>query len=441
METANTNALQLIAQELTNRNLFLHVYDQSIFKAIDQHSSDTTIICKQLANKINNELILVKNKLRPFMNDLAKEIEQKLNETDIQSEISQYGVITVDIPTIVSELELIGLIKKSREPRSIGTSTVSFKTPEKENIKSYFIHTNSAANTGVEKILANYKEEDLMNLWDKYLSNVSDTNPNIKSLGFGVTDKINEYVLLSTVLNNLIQEENQDAKQVEMLQLLQDEVNNFISIAKENMTNNRNVGKLIIKVEDKKAYVDAALYDKFIAEGNSPEVILGYIVKDANDLTASLYNNVVANKEEYLSLWNSKVQLASFTESNKNIDRYKTVYDIVLTQLYKEGLPLDLQPLAIDNYGDAKTRLNELIANYKADEILDYNLVARDMVGLVLFPETNFIHFARAITSYSKLNPDITPQDAATSASLDFIIDFLLQQVYVGDINGEPANK
>lgn len=434
------NALQLVAQELTNRNLFLNVYDQSIFKAIDQSNSDTNIICKQLANKINNELILVKNKLRPLMNDLAAEIEKTLSNTDIESEISKYSIETVDVPGLVNELELLGLIGKAREPRSIGVSSVSIKIPAKEDIKKYFVHTNSAANVSVAQLLSKYTDDDLINLWDKYLTSVSATNSNIKELGFNAQERVSELLLLQTVISNLIKD-NDDTKEVEMLQLLQGEVANVLAIVKEKILASRAGGVLVIKVEDKKAKVDAELYNKFISEGNTPEVILGYIVKGQHDVGSSIYNNVIANKEEYLSLWNAKVQLAAFQESNNNMKRYKTVYDIVLGNLYKEGLPKDLQELATPDYGSAKARLDQLFTTYKPEEVLDYNLVARDIVGEVLFPETNFSHFARSITSFSKLNPNITAQDAATSASLDFIIDFLLQQVYVGDINGDPANK
>lgn len=441
MTETNTNMLQLVAQELTNKNLFLNVYDQSIFKAIDQNSNDTNLICKNLANKINNELILVKNKLRPFMNDLAKDIEEVLNNTDVESEISKYAIETVDVPTLISELELLGIVGKAREPMSLGVSTVSIKMPAKEDIKKYFVHPNSAADVSVAKLLTKYSEDDLINLWDKYLTSVSSTNSNIKELGFNASERVDEYLLLQTAIANLLKEESKDLKEAEMLQLLQSEVSNVLAIVKEKILAGRSSGMLIIKVDGTKAKVDAELYNKFISEGNTPEVILGYIVKNSDDVTAGMYANVLANKDEYLSLWNAKVQMASFQESNNNMKRYRTVYDIVLNNLYKEGLPKDLQELATPNYGEAKARLDQLLTTYKPEEVLDYNLVARDIVGEVIFPDTNFSHFARSITSFSKMNPNITPQDAATSASLDFIIDFLLQQVYVGDINGDPANQ
>lgn len=433
--------LQLVAQELTNKNLFLNVYDQSIFKALDQQQGDTNLICQQLANKINNELILVKNKLRPFMNDLAKDIEEVLNNTAVESEISQYAIETVDVPTLINELELLGLIGKAREPQNLGVSSVSIKIPAKEDIRKYFVHPNSAADVSIQQILTKYTDDELINLWDKYLTSVSSTNSNIKELGFNAPERISELLLLQTVISNLLKDSVQDPKEAEMLQLLQNEVSNVLAIVKEKILAGRSSGMLVVKVDGTKAKVDAELYNKFISEGNTPEVILGYIVKGDNDVTAGMYNNVLAKKDEYLSLWNAKVQMASFQESNNNMKRYRTVYDIVLNNLYKEGLPKDLQELATPDYGSAKARLDQLLATYKPEEVVDYNLVARDIVGEVIFPDTNFSHFARSITSFSKLNPNITPQDAATSASLDFIIDFLLQQVYVGDINGDPANQ
>lgn len=440
---ATNETLKLIVQELTNKNLFLHVKEQSLFKAIDQNASDANLICTNLATKINNELILIKNKLRPFMNELATEIEKKLNETQVESEISKYQIHASDLPSVIGELELLGTItKKSRAPLDIGTSQVSIPVPAADKIVEYFVHPNSAVNISIANIVSKGTVEDLNKVWDKYLTSVSNTNENIKAMGFDLMEKINELLLLHTALLNLTKEQGTDTKTLELLNLLLNEVNNYLSIAKENVENGRKAGQLVLKLEQYRAIVDKVLYDQFISEGNSPEVILGFILKGDSGLASLLYNEIVKHKQEYLDLWNSKVQLASFQDSNNNIKRYKTVYDIVLTNLFdQDQIPNDLKELVSGGYGDAKPRLDKLLSEYKPEEIVDYNLVARDIVGLVLFPSTNFQHFAQSITSYSALNPNITPQDAATTASLDFILDFLLAQVYVGDIYGKPADQ
>lgn len=437
------NTLELIAKEVANKGQYIHVKDNSVFEAINSIASDVDdrTVSFNMATKINNELILIKNKLRPLMNEIAASIETKLGETKIESNLSKYKINTVTYPSVIDELIELKEVQTVRTPNDIGTSSVIINVPNVEDVRKMFTHFNSSVNIYISNIVSKKSDSDLIALWEKYLSPISNTNPNINSMGFGVVDRVEDLLLLHTLLRNLLSNTEADNKRTEMLNLLLNEVNNYLAIVKENILNNRSTGQLIVSVKDNTAIVDDVLYKQFIEEGNTPEVIIGYILKGDNQLASSLYTNIVKDKQEYLDIYNSKVKMETYQEANNNIKRYKLVYDIVFEDVFNNQIPEDLKEHQCSDYITCKAKLDEIVNNYQPDELTDYNLVARDMVGKVLFPNTNFLHFAKAITSYTKLNDKLTPQDAATIASLDFILDFLLEQVYVGDMNGQPINK
>lgn len=432
--------INIIAKEISARHQIISSTENSVFSVLESNPQELKNIIGPLATKINNELILVKNKLRPLMIDIANDIETKLSEVQSQSDILKYKIVTVNYPSVLDELSELRLIHPRRDPLDIGVSNVSIPVPPVETIKNYFKHENSSINTFLNSIIVDLKEDGLVQLWDKYLTSVSNTNVNISSLGLNVQDKINELLLLHTALTNLIKEYDgsNDNHTTEILRLFQSEVGNYLTIAKEVILQNRQTNKLIVSVKDGTVAVDEFLYNKYIEEGHTPEALLGIAVKGKLDIADSLYNSIVEKEQEYVSIWSAKIKLESFAEANNAVSRTKVVYDIILRNLFvpEISIPKDLLEYLEVSYQDAKANLDKILDTESTSNILDYNYMARRIVGDVLFPNTNFSIFSSHIIEYCKLNQDITPQDAATFASLDFILDFLLVQVKVGDYDG-----
>lgn len=431
--------VQLLAKDLSSKNMLVKNKPGSIFNIVEQAPNEIGNLAKLISTKVNNELILVKNKLIPFMNDLVKAVQDKANEFTDENELSKYKIVEVNYPIVIDELETLGELGVLRTPLVINIPEAGLPTPDKTVIASYFKHPNVSINAYTQELIEKYGPDGLSNLWDKYLVNISSENVNVSSLGLNVLDKINDYILLLTVCGNLFNEhkESGNSNLLNALTTLKTEVGNYLLIARKQVRDNQNAGRVILHIQDTTAYVDQEVYKKFIESGKSPEVVLGYILKGKYDPIETLFNNLSANAEEYQKMWISKVNLSTYAESAKAYNKYKVLYELVVMDLYKvdeqgnNKIPLDLQEFATEN-NNVKPLLDKLLNDLNSAQILDINLTCRHIVGDVIFPTTNFTHFANSIVEYGKLNTTLTPQDAATYASIEFILDFLLAQVELG---------
>ena len=173
--------------------------------------------------------------------------------------------------------------------------------------------------------------------------------------------------------------------------------------------------------------------------GGSPDAILGLVTTSDREFKDFNMGSIVEKLEEYTQAWVNHVKITSFQQIDQEIARRKALYSIILRTVYEEILPDDLKEILGNDHSAAHDELQKLIEEGSKDYILDTDAIARDIIGICMFPNTNFSHFANGITEYVKVNPSFTPSDAATFASIDFIIDYMLEQVYLGGVNGEEV--
>lgn len=437
------DVIDILAKEITSKNLIITSKPNSVFSLIEQAPSDLGPVAKALAEKIGAELLLVKTKLVPFMNELVESINNKLKEFSEENELSKYKIISINYPVVIDELEALNAIGPQREPRTIGVTQLGLPVPDVSVISNYFKHSAVGINSYVKTLVEQYKPEGLTNLWEKYLVSISGSNGNIASLGLDPIDKVNDYVLLIAALDTLIAEykDSNNTPLLGIMSALRDEIGNYLLIVKSTVTQNRSIGRVILSIKDTVAYVDEVNYNKFIEEGKPSDVILGYITLGKYDPLETTLTALDRGAPGYLSAWRAKVNMATYAETVKSYSKYKILYDLVLRDLFlpKLMIPLDLQDILEVDYVKANEHLNKVLESLTNTEVLNVNYVARLIVGDVIFPNTNFSIFAKNMVEYARLNKEITPQDAATYASIEFILDFLLQQVELGDGNGIVA--
>lgn len=445
----NNNTIELIVQTLEDRKQTIVPTNNSIFRSMDladQNDKCVNELCGKLANIINAELILVKNKLIPFMQEIANQFQTAIDEAPSVSELTKYQIKTLSIPGLLDELSAQGLLAPKRAPLPIGRNGVLIPTPT-EGIRDYFKYEKASIDLYVKQILKNYTDEDLTNIWDKYLSNIGPTNNNIPGIATRLSELYDVICLLYVALDNLrkVKPEGVSAPDdiyFQVTNVFFNEISNYISIALDNVSKFRSLDRVIDRIDDRTftAYVDPVVYDKFIKELQKPDIILGMIATPTARETAKyLLGSIKKDAEEYLDTWSSKVKQDQQSSLGRAIEKYKLIYKLKLETIYNQYIPFDLKEHITQDLPTILNQYDELIKTIPFNEILDVNYIARLIVAKLLFPDTNFDFFSSCMLSYSKLNDNITPSDAATFASIDFILKFILSQVeLVG--NDQVAN-
>ncbi len=437
------NVIEIIANELANKNKVITLKPGSIFEALEQPGSneqELAVVCNAISSKLKNELVIIKEKMIPLMHDINKAITKKLLDHKEITEISKYNIIEFSIPSLVNELKDNGTITSKRSSLYLPVANISIPVPSKETIKSSFKHPNSAVNAYAQEVLNKYTEEDLILFWEKYLINVSRSNSNIDILSFNSLSKIEDIVLLYLAVGNIRNEKPagvrvEDSAYNKVMNQFYSEIINYMAMALETLRINRSLKKVIIDIKDQYTIiVDSVLLQDLIDENYSPELLLGMLVSGNINTTDMLYNNIKTNADKYLKAWNNKVKIDRIASKQNEGKKYRTVYDIMVDVIFDEIIPNDLKEIVCVTKEQAKLIMKEKLENEPLSEIISVDYMSREIVAHILFPNTNFHLFTDYMLEYSKLDNTLTPSEAASFASLDLVLDYLLQQVTTGDI-------
>ena len=421
--------IELIASDLASKGLMVTPVRDSILHAltVSQAQSDVNEVVKKLSTVLNNELILIKNKILPFSQELKQEFDKILANSTLPNELAEYNIKEHTVPEATATL-----LKNKKDgvgegSESIGENGISLPAPE-QDIRSYFTPNDPLLKQELSVILDKYADEDLYKLWDKYLANISENNPNIAERGYDVTSKLEDYTLLIVALEKLQEEKLPnsgvpDDRYFLLVGLLLNELYAMIVNQFKTWDNFRKTGRMIFSINEKQAIVDSELYNKFLETGGSVEAVLGLLVTGKTDSASLHVNNIKEHIVEYEDIWKQKVKYNSFSALPRERDRYKTAYTVLALKIISDNLiPEDLKEHVNQEFTGKPEISLEFI---EEEQLLDVDYVINKMVSKI-FDSTYFGTFTNYMVSYSKLNQELTPQECATFAALDLIIDYIL---------------
>lgn len=438
------NAISLIAESLSAKNKIIKPKANSVFEFIDLYQSDddkVQEVSRVIAEKLGNEIDLFKNKLLPLLKEIEKLTSEKLADSQQATDTSKYRVIEYDMPIVVSNLKQSGLITSDRTPKTLQEESLFIPVPDKLDLNKYLELDTAEASNSLAVITNKYKEEQLFSIWEKYLSNVSSRNNELNVLLTDAVNNIETLLILFTFVYNLNKEKpsNVDAddnKYFGIIKYFKDELANYIAIVEKVFENGRANGKLVVGIADDgyTIRVDEKLYQTFIDQGNSPEVLFGLACSE-NVLNKELwyFDKIVENKDGLLSIWDKKVKMELYAESIKNVQRHKAIYSILLPE-YIKLVPEDLKDILNVNEEQARQKLDYKLATEKDSEIVDTFYMAREVVGYVLFENTGFHKFTHYMIEIEKLNPDFNSCEIANFATVQLLLEYLTEQLTVDNI-------
>lgn len=436
--------IEIIAKELAAKNKIVTFNSGSIFESLSSAIAtpeDLNAICKSISNKLVNEITLIKTKMIPFMGNVNLLIESKIKKYQPESEVVKYKIVEFDIPAIVTELKKNKEILTKRPVRELSASVLSIPTPT-ENIKEYFVQQHPILNSLAQQVVCKYTEEELTQVWEKYLTNISKSNVNFNKLPFNLILSMDDIVLLYLLVVNLKENKpagvvSSDSVYKDVMEHLYLELLNLLAMAIDNVETYRRLNKLVIDIKDKYTIViDKKVLEEVANESYSPETILGMLVRGNLSASEMIYSNIVTNSDKYRAEWNNLVKLDRMAIKQKESSMFSTLYILTLKDVFEKMIPRDLEEYVTYDLEAATEVLNEKLKTLPLSDLTNVSYMAREIVAHLVFPESNFHKFTDYMMEYSKLDDTLTPQEAAGFAVIDILLDYLTGQINTGDING-----
>lgn len=167
--------------------------------------------------------------------------------------------------------------------------------------------------------------------------------------------------------------------------------------------------------------VNGKVYNQWLAEGGSPEVLFGaYATSQERG-----YTTLLDNKEDYLRAWDREKKIIEAKvrfemRSIRSTALRKAFFDVI------KDLPEDQKRLpAVD-----MVKLSDMLIDNMDDKAFEYIYkYARKLICRSAFPGTDFEDFLKSIDAAAEANPGIDEREAALLATIEYVSKWVASQV------------
>ena len=204
-------------------------------------------------------------------------------------------------------------------------------------------------------------------------------------------------------------------------------------IAKYNSIVNSKTLILRTNASKKTQYVLAPLYRDWLTnDKGSPEILYTILL---NNEGMSILSTINANKLRLLETWKKYSVLRNVAHKNNSIQRFKDHIKYVFSNQMKELTDVEREyaGVNIDGYrSEVMKNLEKGLSKIKIsvlDDGFEIYKVARKLVCKARFFFTSANRILGDIEEYSKSNDKIDPQEAALMATIDYVADYVAEQL------------
>jgi len=425
--------LTLLAKDMATKNKTLDYKPNAVLNLVNGNATDKSDIISKITTMVGNEVSMYRNLLLPFVkeykNEVTKLVANKLGSVDM----SKYRVIPIAMPSVIKQYFEKNLISKESKSIQLPVGNLIIDNPGADKIRAYLKSDTPSTQMYLDELLLGITDEDLINIWDKYLLNVSGSNDNIDMLGYRGVENIVEtsilFVLVDKLTNNIPDTVRVAANTyTKIMREFSFKLSGDMAKIAKTLDYNKQMDKLVISINGGFVYVDSVLYKKFLEE-NTVEVLLGMTVSDIKTKNHYL-SDILVNKNSYITAWNNKYKLMTMAVRSQDITAYRLAYELALDELYKD-MQSDIAEKVSVGLLEAKNIVNAFVKRSSIEDLSEVSEVSKTIATDLILGDTNFGLFMNYMTGYAKMDDSLTPQEAASFATLDIIVDYLAEQTTV----------
>lgn len=409
------------------------------------HCNDEKDLARKIGELALAEVNLFKSTYNDTMFRYIEKVKSYLAASKTLALNEKYNIIEQSKPDILNLLSEQGYFKEVSDLEDLGETRVIVAAPI-EDITKYLYSQDTLLINAIELIKPKYDAEYIRTLWTEVLGvGAGNNNDRIDTLVYGGLDKLDDCLLTIGMLDYCIEhaeveETRLTTGQINILRTLKNNI--FVALARMNTKYNQNVdlGLVINSVATLgngvvNIYVDTENYSKFLENGGSVEILLGFFLSKftspAN--SSNTYTDILSNVESLKFVYNNAVTTDNVRRAIETNEKLITYYSIALSELYREFSD-EAAKLYVPDINAADLILDKVLADKNSNE--QHNV---EQVGYELFKNIavmpNYKKFMDSMSEISLSNPELDPKECASLAFVDLVLGFTLDQLEVKKYN------
>lgn len=185
--------------------------------------------------------------------------------------------------------------------------------------------------------------------------------------------------------------------------------------------------------------VFAPVFDKWVEEGGITAVLYGNLLLDRPNLNLA---GMLEDQEKCMRAWEQHNRFLTVTLQNKKheaaIDTLKFVAEDLLAKnlqtIFSEEVVEEVVTLTNTQVADCLEQAKLYIGMLDAESIKDLWAVGLEVVAGIFFSYSAAATILRAMQTVAKDNPGIDPNEAALLATIDYVCNYVVDQVELREL-------
>ena len=198
--------------------------------------------------------------------------------------------------------------------------------------------------------------------------------------------------------------------------------------ALESISDMARAGILVFSNSSKCLNINGELYNSWLEQGGSTDVLAGF---SRTDNSVGTIDTINANKDQLLSKWNTYVMFHNTTELNKRADylRQFLLESFVSSLVAQDPIEAELTLKDVNRLERLTKAAGEYIQCLDSDQLECIHDVALALVAQIRFCHTPAYRILKDIADAQKVNPNVDVREAATLAVINYVTDYFSSQV------------
>jgi len=411
---------------------------QSDHGNLSAHSAAIDGYIQDISQLVSNHISYAKNSVVPVINDFSEKYRQ-FRESISGSEVAKYNVVKLCLPSILKDESFLEVLKPYKNRKPLQPSKSFFLKTDKtdEELLALVSIGHNRTDKLIHEWLGQFNPEFLSHVWQSFFVN----SKGAATFKFQDIEKRNVFercdvALAMFLISNKLFNDVQDAEGMDLntykriMAEYRDYSGSVLTQAIDRIVYFTKAKTLVVEAltEPYTVKVNGELYDPWLDNGGDSDVILGLAVSGSDVRNLDLINE---NAQKYKNQWNSYVAFLSTKEKNESVLACKRwiegeVYSGLKTLDDTEKEYINSHPTYMDT---VKKLLAEELDMIKSKDLEDVDLVSLRIIGKVRFFYTCAYEILSDMLEASKVNPDIDPREAALFAAINYVADYVADQI------------
>lgn len=431
-------------QDIDNYSFFIETSTSGSLENTSVHDNVYGGTVDDLAKIVSSHISHAKNIVKPIVVEFAERLNDYVNFTDRDKALTGVlEVIQFRLPDLFRDESFMDNFKYYENATLVEpTSYFTFEDKSIEQLNDMFKIGHDRTDILIKDWFSKEGQDHALNIWNSFFSKDRMKTYKLYSdlAGKNQYERMHagfSFYMIGKYLLENIQSSNMNI----------DQYNNFAASIRDYggvmllnsikaIYNLIKVGILVVSLDEtyKKIYVVEEVYKSWLDSTGSPEILFGLLVSNDKEYSTTAINS---KKDKYLQLWESYRVVNTAKVENEFVRGYRSFIKLSMTDTLVDSNLTELEKDYRKTYGNVNVNekimklVEEEIQEFTNDELNDTYYVALKIIGKCRFYFSSAFGILSDINSISKVNPNIDVREAALVATINYITDYLADQITV----------